>query len=112
MAYFKGSKNTMSVIGHLGADAQTKPAGKSQVTTFKVATNLITGKGEKAKEKTIWIPCELWGENEVAKFLKKGQLVSVEAFYDASSVEGEGDEKKYFHSFKVDSIILLGKKKD
>ncbi|MDZ7664605.1 MAG: hypothetical protein U5K27_04635 [Desulfotignum sp.] len=50
---------------------------------------------------------EIWGDHPVLEYLKKGKQVSVDAHYSASK-KGEGDEAKYYHSFKVENIILLG----
>lgn len=97
----------MSIIGFLGADAETKQVGENKVHTFSVGTTYVTG--QEKKEKPIFLRCELWGkggDHPAAQFLKKGKQVSVEAFYDTSESEGDSG-KQYYHIFKVQELLLL-----
>lgn len=97
MSYQKNSKNSCHFIGHLGADVETKTLeNDNKVSKFSLATTeaFKNKEGEKTNT-TTWVPCEVWGD-------------SVDAKYHTSK-SGEGDEAKYFHAFRVDEIILLGK---
>lgn len=109
MSYFKNSKNYNSYIGHLGKDVETKALEDgSKVSKFSIATTRVHKAQDGQKhEKTIWVPCEVWGDHPALPFLKKGKQVSVDAYYDTSK-SGEGDNTKYYHVFRITDIVLLG----
>ena len=102
--YFKRSENEASFIGRIGKDVEVTEGSKS--TRFSIATNAVFGKDESKKEKTIWVPIEVWNDEPTLPYLKQGMLIRVKAYYDTSE-SGEGENKKYYHVFKATNILLL-----
>lgn len=90
-----------TVIGNLGADAETKTiASGKMVTNFNVATK---GRGKDAK--TIWVRCAMWGERgkKVAEYLTKGTRVAAVGTLDNHEHEG-----KTYLQLDVQELELLG----
>lgn len=68
--------NTITVIGHLGADPVTRfTASGQKVTTFNVATNARKG----GNDVTIWFRITVWGDrfDKMISYLKKGSAIIV-----------------------------------
>lgn len=86
--------NEATVMGRLGVDATTKPAGSGQVTTFTVATD--NGRrnpqsGEWERLDPDWHNVAVWNLNErVAALLVKGRHVLVKGRLKTSSWERDG----------------------
>ena len=76
--------NSLSFVGRLGKDAETREAGSTTVTSFSIANNV--GFGD--KKQTMWYDCSLWGKQgeRMAQYLKKGTMVFV---------SGEFSEREY-----------------
>jgi single-strand DNA-binding protein len=68
--------NFIQIMGHLGADAETRftPSGQ-KVTNLRVATTVRRG----GKEETIWYRITLWGDrfDKMLPYLKKGSAIIV-----------------------------------
>lgn len=68
--------NTITIIGHLGADPVTRftPSGQ-KVTTFTVATNARKG----GNDVTVWFRVTVWGDrfDKMISHLKKGSAIIV-----------------------------------
>lgn len=104
--------NRVTLIGHLGADPEVKPAGTTTVTKFSLAVTdrWKDNKGEK-QEHTNWIPVTVWngrGEN-LPEYIHKGSLVLVEGSIRVSQF-GEGDERRYYTEVVAVNVIFLDKK--
>ena len=71
--------NEVTLMGHLGHDAETKSVGSGQVTNLNLATSeKWTGKDGTAQEHVEWHRVECYGKTaEFAGGLKKGQAVYV-----------------------------------
>ena len=70
-----------SIIGHLGQDAIVRHWNGKQAISFAVAYNeTYKDKDGTKHERTTWVNCTLWRDNEttLASYLKKGQLVYAE----------------------------------
>ena len=65
---------TLSAIGRLGKDSETKQVGDKVVSNFTMAIDV--GYGD--KKKTVWLSCSIWNKEKLAKFLVKGTLVYVQ----------------------------------
>lgn len=68
--------NTITIIGHLGADPVTRfTANGQKVTTFTVATNARKG----GNDVTIWFRITVWGDrfDKMISHLKKGSAIIV-----------------------------------
>jgi single-strand DNA-binding protein len=87
--------NSTTLIGHIGADPETKSVGGNQVTNFSLATEEF-GKDEKGeKEKrTEWHQIELWGQENLVKYLKKGTALYVLGRNKTSHWEKEVGKEK------------------
>lgn len=68
--------NMIQIMGHLGADAETRftPSGQ-KVTNLRVATTSRKG----GKEETVWYRITIWGDryDKMLPYLKKGSGVIV-----------------------------------
>ena len=69
----------LTIIGHLGADAEVKTANGNQFVSFRVAhTETFKASDGTKRERTQWVSCALNGDGgELLKYLVKGQQVCV-----------------------------------
>ena len=109
------SINKVTLLGHLGKDAETKftPSGVAR-TTFTVATNRRwkdqqTGEW---KEETDWHNVVLWRSENVANYLLKGKQVYVEGRLQTRNYEDKDGQKRYVTEIVADDVILLGGRGD
>lgn len=66
------------VIGHIGADAETKNVNGNEFTSFRVAnTDRWTDDAGQTHEETTWVDCVMNGKPKVVEYLKKGVQVYV-----------------------------------
>lgn len=67
-----------TLVGYIGADAESKSSNGKEFVTFRVAnTDKWTDDAGQTHEQTIWVDVILNGKPKVFEFLKKGQLVFV-----------------------------------
>jgi len=105
------SVNKVTLLGHLGRDAETKftPSGVA-VTNFTLATSR-RWKGQQSgewKEETEWHRCVLWRSENVANYLLKGKQVYIEGRLQTRSFEDKEGQKRYTTEVVCDDLILLG----
>lgn len=105
--------NRVTLIGHLGADPDTKAAGESTVTKFSIAVTdrWKDGKTGEKHEHTNWIPVTAWngvGER-LGEFIHKGSLVLVEGSLRVSNYE-EGDSRRYYTEVVASNVVFLDRK--
>ena len=112
----KGSLNKVQLIGHLGADPESRfTTSGSAVTNFNLATNESWKSTEgDAKEKTEWHRVVLFGKmaETAAEFMKKGQLVYIEGRSQTRSWEDKDNVKRYTTEILCDNFTMLGRKGD
>jgi single-strand DNA-binding protein len=105
------SVNKVTLLGHLGKDAETKftPSGVSR-STFTIATNRRWKDQQSGewKEETDWHSCVLWRSENLANYLLKGKQVYVEGRLQTRSWEDKDGQKKYMTEVVCDDLILLG----
>ena len=67
--------NSITIVGNLTRDAETRPAGDTTVTSFSIAENKKV-KGEKV---TMYYDCSMWGDRgaNVAAMLTMGGQITV-----------------------------------
>jgi single-strand DNA-binding protein len=112
----KGSLNKVLIIGHLGADPDSRftPSGDA-VSNFNVATTFSwrTANGEN-KEKTEWHKVVVFRKlAEVAnEYLKKGQLVYIEGRLQTRDWEDKEGVKRYTTEIICDNFTMLGRKRN
>jgi single-strand DNA-binding protein len=105
------SVNKVTLIGHLGRDAETKftPAGVA-VTKFSVATSRRwkdQTSGE-WKEETDWHNIVLWRAENLANYLLKGKQVYVEGRLQTRNYEDKEGKKVYITEVVAEDVLLLG----
>lgn len=86
-------KNLVILIGNLGKNPESRPAGNTTVTNFSVATSETYKDSEgKQQKSTEWHNVAAFGKlgETVAKYLKKGSKVYVEGRLRTSNYEKEG----------------------
>ena len=111
-----GSLNKVQLIGHLGADPESRfTTSGSAVTNFNLATNESWKSAEgDIKEKTEWHRVVLFGKmaETAAEYMKKGQLVYVEGRLQTRSWEDKDNVKRYTTEILCDNFTMLGRKGD
>lgn len=110
----KGSVNKVVIVGHIGADPETRftPSGTA-VANFNIATNESRKSAEgEFVDHTEWHSCVLFGKRAefAGEYLKKGQLVYIEGKLQTRSWEDDGGTKKYKTEVMGNEITMLGKK--
>lgn len=103
----------MTLIGHLGSDAEVKVHGTECVINFSCAhTDKWNDNGIK-KERTTWVSCSWWTERStVAQYLKRGTLVYISGIPEARSWKGKSGDTMCGLNLRVHSLQLLGGKRD
>ena len=110
----KGSVNKVVIVGHIGADPETRftPSGTA-VANFNLATNESRKSSEgEYRDHTEWHSCVLFGKRAefAGEYLKKGQLVYLEGRLQTRSWEDDSGIKKYKTEVVGKEIPMLGKK--
>jgi single-strand DNA-binding protein len=110
----KGSVNKAIIVGHIGANPETKftPSGTA-VANLNIATNETRKNSEgEYQDHTNWHRCVLFGKQAefAGEYLKKGQLVSLEGRIQTRSWEDDGGNKKYITEIIGNEITMLGKR--
>jgi single-strand DNA-binding protein len=106
-----GTLNRVELIGHLGADPESRftPNG-TPVTNFRVATNYSyrTAEGEERTE-TEWTPIVAWrGLAEACNnYLRKGSRVYVEGRLKTRSWDDEAGQTHYRTEVQAEQVIFL-----
>jgi single-strand DNA-binding protein len=105
------SVNKVTLIGHLGRDAETAyTASQTAVTKFSVATNRRwkdQASGE-WKEETNWTNVVLWRGENVAPYLTKGKQIYVEGSLQTRSYDDKDGKKVWTTEVVAEDVILLG----
>ena len=98
--------NIFSATGNLGKDCRKGNAGNTAVLNFSIGVK--SGFGD--KEQTLWLDCAIFGkqaESKLGDYLVKGQQVAV-----SGELGTRTHEDKLYLTLKVNSIDLVGGKKD
>lgn len=109
------SLNKVLIIGHLGADPETRfTAGGDAVANFSVATTESwkdKASGEK-KELTEWHRCSVFGKlaEICGEYLKKGSLVCVEGKLQTRKWQDKDNVDRYTTEIRVNEMRMLGSK--
>ncbi len=112
----KGSLNKVLLIGHLGADPESRfTTSGNAVTNFTLATNESWKSAEgDIKERTEWHRVVIFGKmaETAAEYMKKGQLVFIEGRLQTRSWEDKDKVKRYTTEVLCDTFTMLGRKSD
>ena len=98
--------SVFSATGNLGKDCRKGNAGNTAVLNFSIGVK--SGFGD--KEQTLWLDCAIFGkqaESKLGDYLVKGQQVAV-----SGELGTREHESKTYLTLKVNSIDLVGGKKD
>jgi len=112
----KGSVNKVVLVGHMGANPETRftPSGTA-VANFNIATNESRKNAEgEFVDHTEWHSCVLFGKRAefAGEYLKKGQLIYIEGRLQTRSWEDDSGTKKYKTEVVGAEVTMLGKKTD
>jgi single-strand DNA-binding protein len=103
------SLNEVTLMGHLGKDAETKhtPNGK-QVTNFSIATNRSWKKGDEWVKETDWHNVVAWQvRDETLAELLKGSLVMVKGRLQMRNYENKEGRKVYVTEVVAQDVLFL-----
>lgn len=98
--------NFSVVIGHLGADAETRQTSTSSVVNFTVASK----RKHKDKEYTDWTRVTSWGNSCTS--LCKGELVIVMGRMQTRSWESKDGKKNYVTELIAEEVGLVLRESD
>jgi single-strand DNA-binding protein len=112
----KGSLNKVQLIGHLGADPESRfMTSGNAVANLSLATNESWRSAEgDIKDKTEWHKVVIYGKKAetATEFMKKGQLVYIEGRLQTRSWEDKDKVKRYTTEILCDNFTMLGRKGD
>jgi len=104
------SVNKVILLGHLGADAETRftPSGTA-VTNLRIATNRRVKDQQTGewKDETDWHRVTLWKAENLAQYLTKGKQVYVEGRLQTRSWDDKDGQKRWATDVVCEEIILL-----
>lgn len=100
------SFNSITIVGNLGRDPETREVGQTSVCSFSVATTERKGKGEDREEHTTWFRVNAWGKTaEVCQqYLAKGNLVYVQGSLSEREYTDKDGNKR--HSLEVNATSV------
>jgi single-strand DNA-binding protein len=105
------SINKVSLLGHLGKDAETKftPSGVAK-TSFTLATNRRVKDQQTGdwRDETDWHNIVLWRSENIANYLLKGKQVHVEGRLSTRSYDDKDGNKRWITEVVAEDVILLG----
>lgn len=108
--------NKAILIGHLGKDVEAKhTTGGKQLINFSLATTQKwKDQNGKRQERTEWHRCTAWGDrwSGIIPYLHKGTKVCVEGEIRYREGETKDGAKSHYTDIVVDSIELVGTKRD
>jgi len=112
----KGSVNKAILVGHLGADPESRftPSGVA-VSTFNLATNESWKNAEgNYEDRTEWHRVVLYGKaaETANQYMKKGQMAYIEGRIRTRSWEDKNGVTRYTTEVLADRFTMLGKKSE
>ncbi len=110
----KGSVNKVILVGHLGADPESRftPTGVA-VSTFNLATNESWKNNEgELEDRTEWHRVVLFGKaaETAGEYMKKGQMAYIEGRIRTRSWEDKNGVTRYTTEVLGDRFTMLGRK--
>lgn len=104
----------VTLIGHIGSDAEVKSSNGREFTTFRVAhSDRWTDDAGQVHEQTTWVDCIMNGKPNVVEWLKKGQMVFVTGSSTLRVYSSQKDRcMKAGMTINVRQVELLGGKSD
>lgn len=108
------SLNSVSIMGHLGRDPESKQVGNATLCTFSIAlTDKYKDKNGEWVEKTNWVNVQAWNKSgeTIMQYVRKGDPIFIEGSLKVDSYEKNG-EKRTATSVTCKNFILLGGKSE
>jgi single-strand DNA-binding protein len=104
------SVNTVTLLGNIGRDAETKfTQSGAAMTKFSVATSRRLKKGDEWVEETDWHNIVVWRQEKLANYLVKGKQVYLSGRLQTRSWDDpDTGKKRYATEVVADEIILCG----
>lgn len=101
--------NSISLVGNLTKDPESRSVGDTTVCKFRIAVNRRKPKGG-GEAKADYIDISVWGASgeSCQKFLSKGKKVAVVGRLQIDEVDAkDGDGKRYFTSVVANDVSFL-----
>ena len=107
-------QNTVTIIGNLTRDPETKPAGGTTITKFSIANNDTKKVGEKYEDNASFFDISAWGKlgETCQNFLAKGKKVSVVGRLKQERWETENGEKRSKVTIDAKEVYFLTPRSD
>ena len=104
----------IQLVGHLGADCETKTADGREFTTYRVAhTERYKDQAGDVHETTTWVDCIMDGHPSVANYLRRGTQVFVTGSASVRLYSSPKDKcMKAGLQVRVRNVELLGGRAD
>lgn len=99
----------LSFAGNLAADPESRTAGQSEVTEFRVAVN---GYDRAKREKTTtWLKVNIWGKRgeQLANLCAKGDKVAGAGSFEVQEYTTRQGEKRTAFVVTCSDLSLMGK---
>lgn len=104
----------ITILGHIGRDAEIKEFPSNQVISFSVAVSesYTDSKGEKITT-TTWWEVSKWGNNtQIAQYIKKGGQIYIEGKPNNRVYLKEDGTPQLVNGITTNFIQLIGGKSD
>jgi single-strand DNA-binding protein len=100
------STNTITVVGRLGQDPESKTVGSTDLTSFSIAVSQGVKDGQ---EKTMWLKINVWGKSAPAcsQYLSKGSKVAVTGRLDVRGYTTKADAEGTSVEINASSVEFL-----
>lgn len=106
------SKNFVLLIGNLTRDAETRTAGNTPVAKFGLATSeRYKDRNGESHEDTEFHTVELWGNQGVHAYLKKGTEVCITGSIKTDKWTGQDGQERRATIIRAFDLQLLGSPK-
>ena len=103
------SINKVYLLGNLTRDAEIRSVGDSQVASFGLATSeRYTDRSGERREQTEFHNVELWGNNGVHQYLKKGTQVFIEGSIRTEKWNDQNGQQRQVTKIRASQIQLVG----
>ncbi len=102
--------SSLTLVGHVGRDAELRTVGDSQVASFSIAVS----EKIKGQDHTSWYDVSAWGKQAelMERFAKKGTALMVMGRPRIETYTGKDGTAKTKVSVRLTEFALLGKKDD
>lgn len=102
--------NSVTLIGRIASDIETKTVGESHLATFTIAVD--RPKTKKGDIITDFIRCNAWSYTAefVAKYFGKGRKIAVQGELNIDTREMDDGSKRSYTSVRVDTVDFADSK--